>query len=185
MATAAPASIGATGARTLRRAQLLVGAQIALSVPLQLLFVQLLRAAPPWTPAGDDAAARLAFALTGTLVAGTALLAMIMAIAGLRPLWAETIEGSPDAARLERHVRVQRNTLEQLMLFVLAHLSLALSLPREDLALLPALALLFVVARALYWLGYALDPMYRTFGFVATFYPNIYAIGLALYGALT
>lgn len=160
-----------------------MGLQIALSVPFQLLFVALVRGLPLWAPAGDDLASRLAFATRGALLGAAVLLAMIGFIAGGRPLWAETIEGAPDAPKLERHVRVQRNTVEQLLVMVLAHFSLAVTLPREELGLLPALALLFAVSRVFYWVGYVRDPMYRTFGFVATFYPNIYAVLLALYWA--
>ena len=124
---------------------------------------------------------RLAFALRGLVVGGAVLLAMIMFIAGARPLWKETIQGAPDAPQLELHVRVQRNTLEQLVVMALAHLALATVLPHAQLKLLPTLVALFVLARVAYWVGYTRDPMYRTFGFVATFYPNIYATGLALW----
>jgi uncharacterized membrane protein YecN with MAPEG domain len=167
--------------RTLRRAQALVALQILFSVPFQIAFVHWARGLALWTAPVDDPGARLAFALRGLTLGGAVLLAMIGFIAGARPMWAETIEGAPDARQLEVHVRIQRNTVEQLVLMVLSHASLAITLPIGELSLLPALALLFVVARVLYWIGYARDPMCRTFGFVATFYPNIYAMVLALW----
>jgi uncharacterized membrane protein YecN with MAPEG domain len=64
---------------------------------------------------------------------------------------------------------------------LVSHSALAMLLPSAELALLPALVLLFAVSRVVYWIGYAKDEMFRTLGFVATFYPNIYALGLALW----
>jgi uncharacterized MAPEG superfamily protein len=166
---------------SLTRARGLVGLQIALSVPFQLLFVWIGTHLVAWSLPGDALAERLAFALRWELLGVGTLLGMIGMIAGARPLWGETIGGDPLAKQLETHVRVQRNTLEQLMLMFASHLALATSLSREDLGLLPTLATLFVVARIIYWVGYVRNPMLRTFGFVATFYPNIYAVGLALW----
>lgn len=168
-------------AQLLSRARGLVGAQMALSVPLQLAFVHYGQQWCGWTLPVDALPERLAFALRGLVVGGAVLLVMIMFIAGARPLWKETIQGAPDAPQLELHVRVQRNTLEQLVVMALAHLALATVLPHAQLKLLPTLVALFVLARVAYWVGYTRDPMYRTFGFVATFYPNIYATGLALW----
>lgn len=177
------ASNAASTPSSLARARGLVGLQIALSVPLQLAFVWLGTHAVEWSLPAEGLAERLAFALRWQLLGVATLLAMIGMIAGARPLWGETIGGDPNARQLEVHVRVQRNTLEQLVLMIGSHLALATLLPHEELALLPALALLFVVSRVVYWVGYVRDPMLRTLGFVATFYPNIYAVGLALWYA--
>jgi uncharacterized membrane protein YecN with MAPEG domain len=168
---------------SLARAQGLVGLQIVLSVPLQIAFVWLGPHVVHWSLPGETLAERLAFALRWQMVGLVPLLAMILLIAGARVLWSETIGGDPQARQLELHVRVQRNTLEQMMLMLVSHLALATLLPREELGLLPTLATLFVVARIAYWVGYVRNPMLRTFGFVATFYPNIYAVVLALWYA--
>jgi hypothetical protein len=170
-----------TSAPSLGRARALVGLQIAVSVPLQIAFVHFVSRSGAFALPADALADRLAFAARWLLPAGAVLLAMIAFIAGARPLWAATIGGSPTAAELERHVRVQRNTLEQLALLALASVGLATLLPHAELALLPTLSLLFVLARLVYWVGYVRDEMHRTVGFVATFYPNLYAFGLALW----
>jgi uncharacterized membrane protein YecN with MAPEG domain len=165
----------------LGRAQFKVGLQIALSVPLQIAFVHYLSHAGIFALPHETIADRIAFTLRWELLAVATLLSMIAFIAGARPLWKESIRGDPDAPQLERHLRVQRNTLEQLVVMVLAHLALATLLPVEQLALIPTLVILFVLARIAYWIGYTHDEMHRTVGFVATFYPNIYALGLALW----
>lgn len=184
LSVAAPAPPLAAPAPSLARARAIIGAQIALSVPLQIVAVHYGSRWPGWAlPAGDALADRLAYALRWQLVGAAVFLVMVGFVAGARPLWAETIGGAPDAARLDRHLRVQRNTLEQLAAMAFAHLALATTLPYDELRLLPALAVLFAAARLLYWVGYVRDPLLRTFGFVATFYPNLYATGLALWYA--
>jgi uncharacterized MAPEG superfamily protein len=62
-----------------------------------------------------------------------------------------------------------------------AHLTLATLLPLDQMQAIPVLVWLFAIARLIYWIGYSIDPLYRTLGFVATFYPNIAALGYALY----
>lgn len=159
----------------------MVGVQIAISVPLQLAFVHLASRWQGLALPADTIAERLAFLARWELVGAAVLLAMILFIAAARPIWAATIGGSPSAPQLERHVRVQRNTLEQLALMAFAHAGLAVLLPVEELQLIPALVGLFAISRLVYWVGYARNELFRTLGFVATFYPNIYALGPALW----
>jgi uncharacterized MAPEG superfamily protein len=101
---------------------------------------------------------------------------MILVIAGTRPIYSDVIDGNDQSQRLAVQVRIQRNTLEQLVLMALAHLCLATLLEPENLKILPVLTTLFVVSRVLYWIGYSIHPTLRSFGFVATFYPNIAAL---------
>ncbi len=155
-------------------AQMLIGKQIALSVPLQIAFVYFgFHHLPLADSVGPDFAARLTYVLQWELVGVLVLLAMIMFIAGYRPLSEGGIDGSEGDRRINVHQRVQRNTLEQLTLMIFGHLALLTVLPPESLRVIPVLVLLFVVARVVYWVGYVRDPLLRTTGFVATFYPNI------------
>lgn len=157
--------------------QTLVGLQIAVSVPCQIGYIYLVFHSGTFTgPAADDLASRIAFALQNQLFALLVLLAMIGFIAGARPWASDVIDGNDQATRLAIQVRIQRNTVEQFILLAVAHLALATVLPAHLLAILPTLVSLFIVARILYWIGYSIDPIYRSFGFVATFYPNIAAL---------
>jgi magnesium-transporting ATPase (P-type) len=167
---------------TLQRQQMMVAGQIAVSVPLQIGFVSFApRVLGLPGPDSLDLAGRLAFAFQWQVFGGLVLLAMIGFIAGARPMAADVIDGNDRAERLAVQVRIQRNTLEQLVIMVLAHVALATLLPPEQLPLIPTLVLLFVIARIFYWIGYSIHPAFRTLGFVATFYPNIGALGYAAF----
>lgn len=159
--------------------QWIVGLQIAASIPFQLAFVWW--GLNVWEPAGPPSGAmadRLAYAAIWILPGTLALLAVILFIAGFRTLRIDTIDGDP-AAALGVHLRVLRNTVEQWILMASAQLTLATQLPVGELPLLPVLSMLFVVARGLFWAGYAAAPRWRGFGFAATVCPNAAALVLA------
>jgi hypothetical protein len=69
--------------------------------------------------------------------------------------------------------RVLSNTTEQTFIFVLTGLSLIALLPVEKLGALPALAVLFVVARMAFWLGYLRHSMLRAPGMALTIQINL------------
>lgn len=60
--------------------------------------------------------------------------------------------------------RVLVNTVEQTFIFVLAGVALLALLPAEQLGAIPALAVLFVVARVAFWLGYLRQALLRAPG---------------------
>ena len=76
----------------------------------------------------------------------------------------------------ERYLRVQYNTIEQLVIFLPALFGFALYVNTGGAA---ALGLLFVVGRALYARGYVRDPAKRGPGFGLTLIAN----GILLLGA--
>jgi hypothetical protein len=49
--------------------------------------------------------------------------------------------------------------------------------------IIPAAAIVFVTARAAFWVGYRLHPLYRAFGMAATGYLNVALLGFALWKA--
>jgi len=126
----------------------------------------------------DDTAGRLAFAAHWLLVPGLTLLAGIVA-AGRRGFIADAIDGTrtPKSHSLEINLRYNLNTLEQTVLAAIAWVGLALALPREQLALIPAMAFLFGFGRITFWIGYLLHPLARSFGMVMTVLPTIAAYG--------
>ena len=117
-------------------------------------------------------------------IAGLPLVGGVMAIAAARFFDPARIDGhdveAETAFNIDRHYL--QNTTEQLLLFVCAQAGLAAALEpgAKHLALL--YALWFVAARAVFWVGYRINPTARSFGFAATFYPTIGVyLGLAIW----
>ncbi|WP_372782969.1 MAPEG family protein [Phenylobacterium sp.] len=124
------------------------------------------------------AAERLAMALRWLLVPGLCLLAGLGATANRRFFSSEAIDGEPPSrpGAFEINLRYNTNTLEQTVLAAIAWSGLALALPARDLSLIPALAGLFAVGRAAFWIGYLYAPWARAFGLGLTFYPTAAAL---------
>ncbi len=83
----------------------------------------------------------------------------------------------------ERCVRVQMNTLEQLIIFVPASFSyayLADSLGWYGSEVAAFLGVIYLIGRALYARAYVQDPATRSIGFMMTFVPCALMIGGAL-----
>lgn len=66
-----------------------------------------------------------------------------------------------------------QNTLEQVLLAVLAHGAFAVLAPAEWLGLIPTFTVLFVVGRVLFAAGYAGGAGGRALGFALTFLPTM------------
>jgi len=77
---------------------------------------------------------------------------------------------------MEINLRYNTNTLEQTVLAAVAWMGLALQLRPQDLGLIPALAGLFAIGRAAFWLGYLYAPWARAFGLGLTAYPTFAAL---------
>jgi hypothetical protein len=159
-----------------KQAFVLLGMAFAVAA-LALLWVRGSAHLPFPIPDGDDSASRLAFAARWLLLPGICLLAGIAMVANRRFVLPDAIDGSrtPENRAIEINLRYNQNTLEQTVLAAIAWAGLALALPHERLALIPALAILFVVARALFWIGYLIAPGARALGFALTFYPTVAA----------
>ena len=81
----------------------------------------------------------------------------------------------------ERYLRVQMNTLEQLVVFVPAIILFARYVNATIAAVLGAL---FIVGRAVYFRAYVQDPKKRSFGFGLSAFPNIALLLGGLIGAV-
>jgi hypothetical protein len=62
------------------------------------------------------------------------------------------------------------------VLAAIAWAGLALALPHEALTLIPAMAIVFIVGRALFWIGYLIAPAARALGLGLSAYPTFAAL---------
>jgi uncharacterized MAPEG superfamily protein len=120
-------------------------------------------------PRAAQTADRLAFAAAWLLPIAI-LLFVMSAATGLGRAFGGG--GDPTANVDSRYVDVTRrvltNSVEQSLIFALAALAMAALTPAGQLSVLAALAILFVIARVVFWFGYLRDPMYRFPGFALT-----------------
>ncbi len=92
------------------------------------------------------------------------------------------IDGSGLTAGTDRARVLQallQNTLEQSVIAVLAHLLWTAATPAGWFAAVPAAAVLFVVGRIGFALGYRGGAPARAFGFALTFYPTVLLTAVA------
>jgi hypothetical protein len=124
---------------------------------------------------------RLAYAARWLALAAVPLFAMVVAVGNARFL-SDAIDptrGAEDRTMLING-RAADNTTQQFLLFAAGSLALAANLPPAQLKLVGAAAIVFTIARFVFWIGYRIHPLYRAPGFSSTAYLNL---GLLL-GAL-
>jgi len=140
-----------------------------------IVLVWLLSKTIPAPAIADTAGDRLAYALPWAVVAVLPFFAMIIAVGNARFL-SEAID--PTAGKEDQKMvvngRVAENTLQQYVCFLVAILALAVTLPADRLSFVPAVAITFVIARIVFWVGYRIHPLYRAPGFSSTAYMNIF-----------
>ena len=73
------------------------------------------------------------------------------------------------------------NTLEQLVVWVLATGILVTYLSREEMRLVPLYSVAFVIGRVLFRIGYGIDPMKRGWGMWTNLLSTFYVIGFTVY----
>ena len=125
-------------------------------------------------PGGIDTAWRLEYALKCEVFVALCLLAGVARISTRRFFMADAISGDPSPA-LEIDRRYVQNTTEQVLLAIVAHLALVCIVDANSLRAVAILAMLFVIGRATFWLGYHRSGPARAFGFGTTFYPTVAA----------
>jgi uncharacterized MAPEG superfamily protein len=140
----------------------------------------LLVALPPFADAGE----RLAFAVKWIAAAAAPLFFAIIAIGNARAL-SDAIDptAGKESPAMIIDGRVVDNTLQQYVLFVAACLAVAAVSRGDQLSLVSGAAIIFIVSRFAFWIGYRIDPLYRAFGFASTAYLNITLFGAALWRA--
>lgn len=125
-----------------------------------------------------DNASRLTLAAK-CLVAPAMMMLLGVIVVGLTRLGSDMLDptrvnASTQGMRVS--LRYLGNTHEQLTLYAANSLALAVLLPAAWLKLVPLYALMFCLGRALFWVGYRLDPLYRGPGFALTILPTIAAM---------
>jgi len=151
----------------------------ATGVATMALSVWALTKALPAPVIADAPGERLAYALQANIVALVPLFIMFIAVGNARFL-SEAIDPTrrAESRSMEIDGRVADNTLQQNFVFVVASLALSTIVPLHHLQVVWACAIVFVAARAVFWLGYRLNPLYRAPGMAATAYMNL---GMILY----
>ena len=152
------------------QSRILIGGFAALVLTLSAAIWAMAQPVVPATTVID--AMKLAAQLL--LIPGLCLLAGVQFAASWRFGHRDDNAGSPETASqlLDIALRYNRNTLEQGFLAATAWLGLAASHPERALVVLPVLAALFGFGRITFWLGYAMAPWARSFGFVLTHMPT-------------
>jgi hypothetical protein len=160
--------------------QRIVAAGAASGVVLMLLSVWALTGLLPRPAITDTVAERLAYALKANMVAVVPLFIMIITIANSRFL-SDAIDPTrrAESRSMEIDGRVADNTLQQNFVFAVTSLALSTFVPLHSLQVVWACAIVFIVARSAFWLGYRINPLYRAPGMSATAYMNL---GMILYG---
>jgi uncharacterized MAPEG superfamily protein len=128
---------------------------------------------------------RVAYALQANVVALVPLFVMLMTVGNAR-FFSDAIDPTRGAETpaMQIDARVAGNTFEQTFGFAIASLALSTVVPMNHLQAVWACAIVFVVARAVFWIGYRINPLYRAPGFASTAYLNLGMIGYVLYHVL-
>ncbi|MEG4147585.1 MAPEG family protein [Microcoleus sp. Pol12B5] len=125
-------------------------------------------------PPFHSAESRLIFALRCPIFPVLMLFAGIVAVGNGRfssPAINPLANAESEAMRI--NLRYLSNTLEQFVLFFVGSLILSTFLDTYSIKLMPILAILFVLGRMAFWIGYLKEPIELAFCLGVTLYPNI------------
>ena len=168
----------------MRKEQKIVAVGAASGILAMLASMYVLSGWMPALPDYADAGERLAFAAKWIALAAAPLFFAIMAVGNAR-FKSDAID--PTAGKESRTMiingRVADNTLQQLALFAAASSAVAASASGDMQSIVAAGAIVFVVARVAFWIGYRIDPLYRAAGMAATSYLNVLLFGIAAWMA--
>jgi hypothetical protein len=167
------------------RDQKIVGVGAASGVTAMVAAIAGIYQLWPVNPSLADVSSRLAYTLQANAYAVLPLLICIMTVGNNRFL-SEAIDPTLHKEDLWTQIngRVVENTMQQYLLFLIGTLALSVNLTAGQMRVLPAAAIVFVVARIAFWIGYRLHPLYRAFGMAATGYLNVGILAFALWRTL-
>lgn len=132
--------------------------------------------------ADATAGERLAFAVKWIALGALPLVLAIASVGNAR-FASEAIDptAGKESAAMIVNGRVVDNTMQQYLLFAAASLAVAAGAAGDQLGIVAAAAIIFVIARFVFWIGYRIRPVYRAAGFASTFYLNLLLFGYALW----
>ena len=135
----------------------------------------------PTDPAATSMAVRLGLGAASLLPACCVLLSMILAQMAVR-FWQGIFDptAGKDGRFLRINQRVISNTVEQLAILSPAMVALAAGSSAARMAEVLALALVFALARLVFWAGYLISPVMRAPGMAASFVVSTVVVGWAL-----
>ena len=117
------------------------------------------------------------------IVIGLALIEFLwfgLAVAGARGRYKVAAPAVTGNEMFERYLRVQMNTLEQLVVFIPSVLLFAQYMSPYIAA---GLGAVFLIGRLVYFFTYVKNPKSRELGFILTIGPNAILLGGAILGA--
>jgi hypothetical protein len=167
----------------MKREQKIVAIGAASGVILMAIGVWLLTTQVLAVPRiADGIPERLAYALGANMFAIVPFFIMLATVGNARFL-SKAIDPTKHAesATMEIDGRVADNTLQQNFVFFVSTLALSTVVAFQNLQIIWALAIVFVVARSVFWFGYRLNPLYRAPGMSATSYMNLGMIAYMLF----
>jgi hypothetical protein len=126
----------------------------------------------PTPPGTIETSWRLEYALKCEVFAALCMVVGVARIANRRFFIPNAIEGDASPS-IDIDKRYLQNTLEQLMLAIVAHLALVTIVAPESIHAVAVLVMLFVIGRVTFWIGYHVSGPARAFGFATTFYPTV------------
>jgi len=159
--------------------QKIVALGAASGIVTMAVSVWILTSVLPTPPISDALAERLGYALRANVFALVPFFVMLITIGNSRFL-SEAIDPTrrAESAPMQIDGRVAENTLQQNFVFAVASLALSTTVPLHHLQVVWACAIVFVLARFVFWLGYRINPLYRAPGMSASAYMNL---GMILY----
>ena len=168
----------------MRREQKIVIAGALTGIVVMVAALVLLPGFMAALPINADAGERLAYAARWNALAALPLFVVIVSIGNAR-FTSEAID--PTAGKESRTMiidgRVTDNTVQQYLLFVAATFAVAASARGDEVGVIAAAALIFVVMRLAFWIGYRVNPLYRAFGMSSIAYLNLILFGIAAWMA--
>lgn len=125
---------------------------------------------------------RAVFTLRWLMVSVLAIFAGILTLATVRFVTTAINPLDPKGTKITAtYERYLQNTVEQFLVHSFSLLDLSTYLSEEKMHWIPLLVVLFAIGRAVFFVGYSIDPLKRGVGFVLTMYPTIAVSGYCLY----